>query len=167
MKIGRLAALAAVVALAAVAINGTATAVPSGQWDAQVIGNVSIDADDPTVAYITARYVCSGVDTPHIWVSVKQAESRGPDPLLKEEGSSEYAVAWSQAHPTNGVCDGKWHVDTFKVDQTESFEPAPGVVVHVGHGQLSAGQGYVQFCVLDPTTEDGTIVWSTRYARVV
>jgi hypothetical protein len=162
MKLGRLAVLAALAACLAVAVGGTASAVPEGKWDAQVLGNVQIDPNDPTVAYVTARYVCSG-ESPHLWVSVKQAESRGPDNLLKEEGSSGYAVAWSQSHPSDQVvCDGTWHTDTFTVDQTEVVPWSP---VPVGFGTLVKGQAYVQFCLIDNENEANFGI-SQRFAAI-
>ena len=161
MKPGRLAALAALSACLAIAVGGTASAVPEGKWDSQVLGNVEIDPNDPTVAYVTARYVCSG-GTPHLWVSVKQAESRGPDAALKEEGSSGYAVAWSQSHPTSEVvCDGKWRTQTFEVDQTEIVPWSPDPV---GFGTLTKGQAYIQFCLIDEST--GTLAFSMRFGPI-
>jgi hypothetical protein len=71
------------VAVALIASAGVATAAaPTGKTDAQVIGNVRIDPTDPTVAYVTARYVCQGGTTEqtHLWVPVKQTASRLPDP---------------------------------------------------------------------------------------
>ena len=61
---------------------GVAVAAPAGKLDSQVIGNVRIDAADPTVAYVTARYICEGGDGAHVWVSVKQAASRLPEQWL-------------------------------------------------------------------------------------
>jgi hypothetical protein len=161
MKFARLAAVAALTAGFVIAVAGTAGAVPAGKWDSQLVGNVKIDPSDPTVAYVTARYTCSG-GIPHLWVSVKQAESRGPDRLLKEEGSSGYAVAYSQSHPTAEVtCDGKWRTQTFTVDQTEIVPWSP---VPVGHGTLEAGQAYVQFCLVDES--NGTLAFSMSYGAI-
>jgi hypothetical protein len=144
-------------ALALVAIGGTgvATAAPSGKSDAQVLGNVRIDPSDPTVAYVTARYVCNGgmTENTHLWVSVKQTAERLPDPRLKEEESSAISAAWSQNHPTSQVtCDGLWHVDTFTVSHEE-----------YGFGQLQPGQAYVQFCLFGG---DGSFVFSMRFAEI-
>jgi hypothetical protein len=149
--------LAAVVLLTitAFATAGIATASPSGKSDAQVLGNVRIDPNDPTVGYVTARYVCEGGQTAetHLWVSVKQTASRLPDPALKGAGSSEISAAWSQSHPTaQVVCDGAWHVDTFTVSHAE-----------YGFGELQPGQAYVQFCLFGG---DGTFVFSMRFAGV-
>jgi hypothetical protein len=144
------------------ALAGTANAVPVGKWDSQVIGTAQIDANDPTVAYVTARYVCSG-GVPHLWVSVKQTADRGADPLLKEEGSSEYAAAYSQSHPTDQVvCDGTWRTQTFKVDQTEIAPWDPSAPQ--GHGTLREGQAYIQFCLLDVSTD--TFAYSMRFGAI-
>jgi hypothetical protein len=165
MKVARIAVLAALTSVLAIAVVGTANAVSAGRWDSQVLGNVLIDPEDPTVAYVTARYTCPTGGVPHLWVSVKQAESRGPDPLLKEEGSSGYAAAWSQSHPTaQVVCDGTWHVDTFTVDQTETPPWSPNQPI--GFGQLTAGQAYAQFCLLDASSEEGPIAFSMRFAGI-
>jgi hypothetical protein len=152
--------LAAAAVLAAVVIGtaAVATAAPAGKTDAQVISNVRIDPADPTVGYVTARYICqSGAPDStaagHLWVSVKQTADRGPDNALKDEGSSGIAAGWSQSHPTaQVVCDGSWHTDTFTVSHTE-----------YGFGTLSPGQGYVQFCLFGG---DGTYTASERFAAV-
>jgi hypothetical protein len=152
--------LVAAAMLAAVVIGtaGVATAAPAGKTDAQVIGNVRIDPADPTVGYVSARYICqSGAPgstaAAHLWVSVKQTADRGPDNALKGEGSSGVSAAWSQSHPTaQVVCDGTWHVDTFTVDQTER-----------GFGALAPGQGYVRFCLFGG---DATYTASERFAAV-
>lgn len=142
--------VAAIVTLGAV----PATAAPAEKLDAQVIGNVQIDADDPTVAYVRARYICEGGAGSHVWVSVKQAESGSPEQWLTEEGSGEHTAAWSHSHRNSVVCDGQWHVATFTVDQEEW-----------GWGELKQGQAWVQFCVIPPGPEE-TIVWSMRFAAV-
>jgi hypothetical protein len=140
---------------ALIANVGTASAAPPGKTDAQVLGNVRIDRHDPTVAYVTARYVCQGGMTQetHLWVSVKQTADRGPDPRLKAEESSAISAAWSQNHPTADVtCDGQWHVGTFTVSHEE-----------YGFGELQQGQAYVQFCLFGG---DGTFVFSMRFAEI-
>ena len=143
---------------AAVAVNiGIATAAPTGKLDAQVIGNVRIDENDPTIAYVTARYICEGGAGAHVWMSVKQAESRRPEQWLTEEGSGGLSAAWSHSHRNAVVCDGKWHVATFTVDQEEW-----------GWGELKQGQAWVQFCVIPPGAdpESGPITWSMRFAAI-
>ena len=147
---------AAAVAVIVVATAGIAVAAPSGKTDAQVLGNVRIDASDPTVAYVTARYICNGGTTneSHLWVSVKQNVDARANPLLKEEesGFGGYATAWSSSHRNPVTCDGQWHVGSFTVDQEE-----------YGWGELRGGQAYVQFCLFGG---DGTFVSSMRFAAI-
>lgn len=112
--------------------------------------------ESPTVAYVRARYICEGGAGAHVWMSVKQAESRRPEPWLREEGSGAHTAAWSHTHRDAVVCDGRWHVATFTVDQAEW-----------GWGELKPGQAWVQFCVIPPGGEEsGEIAWSMRYAAV-
>jgi len=152
----RLCLTAAVLATVALGVIGVAMAAPSGKTDAQVLGNVRIDANDATVAYVTARYVCNGgsTDESHLWVSVKQAPSRGPDARLKEDesGFDGFAAAWSSSHRNPVTCDGKWHVGTFTVDQVE-----------FGVGSFERGQAYVQFCLFGG---DGAFVSSMRFSAI-
>jgi hypothetical protein len=151
----RVLAAAAVLAAVVIATTGVATAAPADRTDAQVLGNVRIDPADPTVGYVTARYVCQGgsTDATHLWVSVKQTADRSPDNALKDEGGSGVSAAWSQNHPTaQVVCDGQWHADTFMVSHAE-----------YGFGELAPGQGYVQFCLFGG---DGTFTTSARFAAV-
>jgi hypothetical protein len=149
---------AAILAAVVIGTAGVATAAPAGKTDAQVIGNVRIDSADPTVGYITVRYICqSGAPgstaAAHLWVSVKQTADRRPDNALKGEGSSGISAGWSQSHPTaQVVCDGSWHTDTFTVSHAE-----------YGFGVLAEGQGYVQFCLFGG---DGTYTASERFAAV-
>jgi hypothetical protein len=156
---GRILCLAALVAGAVALHAGFANAAPSGKLDAQVIGNVGIDPNDATVAYVTARYVCEGGDGAHVWVSVKQAESRGPEQWLTEEGSGANSAAWSHSHRNTVACDGQWHVGTFTVDQNEW-----------GWGTLQQGQAWVQFCVIPAGGGTGPdaeqITWSMRFAEI-
>jgi hypothetical protein len=145
----------AIVVLGTVGIAGMASATPSGKTDAQVIGNVRIDPADPTVGYVTARYICNGgmTEATHLWVSVKQTADRSPDNRLKEETSSGASAAWSQSHPTaQVVCDGAWHTQVFEIAQRD-----------YGFGALQHGQGYVQFCLFGG---DGVYTASQRFAEV-
>jgi hypothetical protein len=67
-----LAAALAVVASAAIAAPaGARTPQPT---TAQVVGPVVIDKNDPTVAYLKAKYRCTGEGT--LWISVKQTAAR-------------------------------------------------------------------------------------------
>lgn len=154
---GRILAFAVLV-IAGVALGASfAMATPAGKLDSQVIGNVRIDPSDPTVAYVTARYICEGGDGAHVWASVKQAESGLPEQWLTAEGSGENSAAWSHSHRNAVVCDGQWHVATFTVDQEEW-----------GGGELRQGQAWVQFCVIPPggDPESGPITWSMRFAAI-
>jgi hypothetical protein len=141
----------ATVALAACAVAGLASATPT-KTDAQILGNVRIDPSDSTVGYVTARYICNGGPGAHLWVSVKQTADRSPDNALKGEGSSALSAGWSQSHPENVTCDGRWHTQTFRVSHDE-----------YGFGSLAPGQGYVEFCLFPP---DGTYAASMRFASV-
>lgn len=149
--------LATLLTAAAVLTAAPTMAAPAGKLDVQVIGNVEIDSSDPTVATVRARYICEGGDGAHVWMSVKQAESRLPEQWLTEEGSGAQTAAWSHSHRDAVVCDGKWHVAIFTVDQLEW-----------GWGELKPGQAWVQFCVIPPGSdpETGEIVWSMRFAAV-
>ncbi len=148
--------LVALVTAAFTLTAGVAMTAPAGKLDSQVIGKVRIDADDPTVAYVRARYICEGGDGAHVWVSVKQAASRLPEQALTEEGSSAVSAAWSQSHANTVTCDGKWQVGTFVVNHKE-----------YGWGKLQQGQAWVQFCVIPPGgAETGVITWSMRFAAI-
>ena len=149
--------LVALVTAACALTAGVALAAPAGKLDSQVIGNVRIDAADPTVAYVTARYICEGGEGAHVWVSVKQAASRRPEQALTAEGSSAVSAAWSQSHANTVTCDGRWHVGTFVVNHQE-----------YGWGELQQGQAWVQFCVIPPGGDPaaGGITWSMRFAAI-
>ena len=129
------------------AIASPAAAEPAPkQSTAQVIGTVKIDPRNPTVATVHARYICSGTpEQVHLWVSVKQTADRTADPRLSQEGSSAISAAWSDSHRDPITCDGKWHTDTFTVDQLERATPNT-------FGPLARGKAWVQFCVFDATT---------------
>ncbi len=145
--------------VAGVALSaGLAMAAPGGKLDSQVIGNVRIDENDPTVGYVTARYICEGGDGAHVWVSAKQAASALPEQWLTEEGSGANSAAWSHSHANTATCDGNWHVDTFTINQEEW-----------GWGELTQGQAWVQFCVIPPGEDPengGAITWSMRFASI-
>jgi hypothetical protein len=156
----RILTIAALVTTVVAVTGAIATAAPTGKLDSQVIGNVAIDPNDSTVAYVTARYICEGGAGAHVWASVKQAESGLPEQWLTEEGSGGRAAeegAWSHSHRHSVVCDGQWHVGTFTVDQVEW-----------GAGDLQQGQAWVQFCVIPPggDPESGPITWSNRFAAI-
>jgi hypothetical protein len=151
MKPGIFAVLA-VLAVALIATAGVATAAPAGKSDAQVLGDVRIDPSDPTVAYVTARYICQNgmTEQTHLWVSVKQTAERSPDNRLKEEGSSEVSAAWSQSHPRRVL----WSA-------MANGTPRQPCGVRLRHAR--AGQGSVQFCLFGG---DGTFASSNRFAEI-
>lgn len=130
-------ALAAAGVIVAGLAGGVTTAGANPPGPRASVRSVVIDANDPTVAYVTATYICYGGDG-HLWVSVKESENARYDPALAEEGSSADSAAWSQSHPQDFLCDGNWHTQTFTVDQDEQ-----------GFGTLRRGVGWVQFCLFD------------------
>jgi hypothetical protein len=143
----RFAVAASLVATAALTLGVlafAAQAAPPERNEATVISHVTIDKNDPSIAYVKARYTCQP-EIDHLWVSVKQAADGSADPALLQDGSGfgHVAAAWLQAHPTNFTCDGKNHVQTFQVDTTEQ-----------GYGSLIRGQAYVQFCLTTEADSD-------------
>jgi hypothetical protein len=136
-----------VAALAGFAVLGTAgpalaTPTSTPVSSAQLVGVVH--QTGPTTAEVMARYTCTGTpDQLHLWVSVKQTEDRTADPRLAMEGSSQISAAWSQSHAGVLTCDGKNHVASFTVDQSEQ-----------GFGTLAKGDAWVQFCMFDATTPE-------------
>jgi hypothetical protein len=69
---------------------------------------------------------------------LKQNSTHTQDPALEQEGSSEAAATWLQAHPVDFVCDGTWHTQLFTIDTLEQ-----------GFGSAGKGVGWVQFCLID------------------
>ena len=130
---------AAAAAMAAVSFGMPTSA--AGPTSAELVGAVRIDAEDPTVAHITAQYRCYGEGA--LWVSVKQVEDRSRDTALLGEGSSGISAAWSMSHRESVTCDGQVHVQTFTVDQFETD------LFGFPNGDLEEGFGYVQFCLFD------------------
>jgi len=143
LKISRWLAAAAV-AVAPLAFAATADAKPP-PIGAQVLGTVHIDSNDPSVAYVTARYLCQdGPEDQWLWVSAKQSSTGQRDDSLRQEGSSQNAAAWVQSHPLGQfTCDGTVHVDTFQINT--QFDPVNGG----GFGTLRTGKVWVQFCLMD------------------
>jgi hypothetical protein len=143
MRLARRIAVAALVAASIIGVSPAAEATgnrPKVSTD-QVIPVVFIDRANPTKAYVTALYRCTGEGT--LWVSVKQTADRKADPRLAEEGSSQISAAWSDSHRDPVDCDGRFHVTTFVVDQLERQSPS---------GPLARGKAWVQFCLFDDTT---------------
>ncbi len=132
----------------------SAGATPKDKTQAQVVGPVRLNGDG--TATVTARYICQDEFT-HLWVSAKQAPSRGPDKILQGDGSSQNSVAWWQSHPVDFTCDGAWHTQSFVIDTVEQ-----------GFGELEHGQAWIQFCL---TGGEGfpppLLVQDTRWAAVV
>ena len=111
------AALAVVASAAIAAPAGARTPQPT---TARVVGPVVIDKKDPTVAYLKAKYRCTGEGA--LWISVKQTAARTKDPALTGEGSSSISAAWSMSHRNPVTCDGKAHFGHFVVDQVETAQ---------------------------------------------
>ncbi len=124
---------------------------------ADVVGNVKVTS--ATTATVQVRYACS-TDDPAValWVAVKQGLEPG-------QTSSQYAQAYAQSHAEVGTlrCDGKTHVQTFHVDQTEA--PAPWG----GFGTLVKGADtYVQFCLTPASaTSEADVISSMEFANSV
>jgi hypothetical protein len=135
-----LAFAAAAVVSAAFAAPASAGHTPQPTW-AQVVGPVKIDKKDPTVAYIKAKYRCTGEGS--LWISVKQTAARDKDPALMGEGSSAISAAWSMSHRNAVTCDGKAHFGHFVVDQVETHQ------FGIPYAPLMKGWGWVQFCLFD------------------
>jgi len=167
-KKGFLAVSLAIAALA-VALASTALADPtsthSGGAFANQIGNVKIDPNDPTTAYVTGNYNCpASPGGAHLFVSVKQVAGGKPDSRLKEEGSSQYTYpdgGWLLRHPgaTEFTCDGTWHTGTWEFS---SHSPAPD---NYGHGSLVPGMVYVQFCWDGPGETPAWHAYFEQFAR--
>jgi hypothetical protein len=132
------AALAVVASAAIAAPAGARTPQPTF---AQVVGPVVIDKTDPTVAYLKAKYRCTG--TGSLWISVKQTAARTKDPALMGEGSSSISAAWSMSHRNPVICDDKAHFGHFVVDQVETSQ------FGIPLAPLLKGWGWVQFCLFD------------------
>jgi hypothetical protein len=151
--------IAAALAVAPFLGTPAASAAPV-KADAAVVGPVRIDPADPSVAWVTGRYVCQpGEEDSWLWVSAKQAEGGGVDQALREEGSTADSAAWIQAHPLGQfTCDGAWHTQPFRI--STDFDPVNGG----GFGALAHGQAWVQFCLFDG---QGNFVSVGRWAATV
>jgi hypothetical protein len=146
----RLLAGTALATLAIAGIAGPASAKPTTRpTSAFVVGKVTIDPNDPSVATVRARYACTAVDAPpELWVSVKQNDTGTVDRKVSAEGSGFGGVAtrWEDSHRNSLVCDGQRHVGEFTVDQVEDKS---------SYGTLRKGWAWVQFCLFDDTTPRG------------
>lgn len=164
--------LAAWLATATLAVitASVALAVPtsshSGGANANQIGVVRIDRNDPSVAYVTGRYACpASADPAHLFVSVKQVAGGKPDSRLKGEHSSTFTYpdgAWLFRHPgpTEFTCDGTWHTGTWQISSHEPFPDNYGQ-----HGSLVPGTVYVQFCWDSPDEGLSWHAYSEQFAR--
>lgn len=153
MRLQRVIAGAAITTTALIMSVGPAAAQPQPRpTSATVVGTVKIDPQDPSVAWVLARYSCTIQDPEnhpgHLWVSVKQNESRTVDPAISEEGSGwgGTAFAWEDSHRNDITCDGMTHTQRFSVDQVEDKDT---------YATLAKGEAWVQFCLFDDTTPQG------------
>jgi hypothetical protein len=142
-------AVMAIVAVVSITAITPAGAAPAAKSQAQVLGTV-VTHDDGT-ASVKARYICP--EGFHLWVSAKQSEDGTPDRRLRLEGSSQFAAAWLQSHPSPAsfTCDGQWHTGTFEIDTAEQ-----------GWGELKHGQAWVQFCLIG----EATFISESRWVAV-
>jgi len=158
--------LAASVTVAALAIIGTTvawadpTSSHSGGANAVQTGVVRIDANDPSVAYVTGRYTCPSGSAAHLFVSAKQVAGGRPDPGLKLDGSSSLTFpdgGWLERHPgpAEFTCDGTWHTGTWQIAASSEY----------GHGELVPGTVYVQFCWDSPDDGVSWHAYSEQFAR--
>jgi hypothetical protein len=142
----------AAAAAAAVLVPGTAGAAP--KESAEILGTVVL-SEGGNAATVRARYLCN--EPTHLWVSAKQSATGERDPLLTGEGTSAYAAAWLQNHPSLD-CDGRNHVDSFVIDNFTEY----------GFGHLQKGEAWVQFCLTRGESEEDfqLIAYPTRWAVV-
>jgi hypothetical protein len=162
--------IATVLATGALVLSGAAPALaaPTPEAYGDVVGNVRITS--PTTAEIRVRYRCSSEDpTVNLWVAVKQGDRLVETPDHTGT-SSRNADAYAQSHPDVDTlrCDGKTHVQTFTVNQTEpTFPGAPPQAS--GFGTLTKGaKTYVQFC-LTPASATGEqdVISSMEFVQAV
>lgn len=141
---------------------GTAQAAPTTQTGPEILwtGPVAISRSGDSVT-VSGIYRCSApLDQMHLWVSVKQG---GPDPTA--EGSSSTVDAWYDTNVSQDVavtCDGRWHftwVDLGRHDTDFSGRPL---------GYLHNGNAWLQFCLVQGTSEETAVVASkSRWVRVI
>jgi hypothetical protein len=148
--------IATALATGALVLSGAAPALaaPSPEAYGDVVGVARITS--PTTAEVQVRYSCSREDPAvALWVAVKQGDRLVETPDHTGT-SSRNADAYAQSHAEVGTlrCDGKTHVQTFTVNQTEpTFPGAPPSAS--GFGALTQGaKTYVQFC-LTPASATG------------
>ena len=138
MKIRVLAAAAVLSVLAPLGALATAGAASADPFANASVRNYIVRTG-PGTATVTATYVCP--EGFHLWISAKQASGGRYDARLEQEGSSQVSAAWLQSHPTNFMCDGVRHTQTFTIDTQEQ-----------GFGSLVRGVAWVQFCLIGEQT---------------
>ena len=86
---------------------------------------------------------------------MRRGRAHGCDPPARVTGSGFGGIAttWVQSHPYDLQCDGKNHVQVFRVDTAEVIPPEFGGGT-VGYGELIRGEGYVQFCLTSGANEE-------------
>jgi hypothetical protein len=126
----------------------SATAKPPAAA-AAVIGTVTVDNDDPSVAWVHARYVCQpGDEEQWLFVSAKQTADGQRHEELTTDGEwstgEGNVAAWLQNHPLGQfTCDGQWHTQKFEINTDQD------VVGGQGYGAFQKGDVWVQFCLFD------------------
>ena len=160
----------AAASVAAIATASVALAAPtsshSGGANANQIGVVRIDPNNPMAAYVTGNYTCPAGAQAHLFVSVKQVASGKPDNRLKEEGSSQYTSAWLETHPAPDTftCDGSWHRGTWRITD-DPLDPSYGPFDYGFGGPLIPGAVYVQFCWDDDSGNNAWHAYSEQFAH--
>ena len=166
MRLRSLVAGTALAATSVLTLAGPAAAAPEPVYEADVVGVVQVDRGDRTEARVQVRYRCASGEELGLWVSVKQTPDRTADPRLAEEGSSGISAAWSDSHRNAFTCDGRTHLGTFTVDQTEPWY-VPGQA-RPAQGPLAKGEAYVQFCLTDPDAAgpEGLLLSHSEFVHV-
>jgi hypothetical protein len=159
------AAVIGVIATASVALADP-TSSHSGGANANQIGVVRIDPNNPMAAYVTGNYNCPAGAQAHLFVSVKQVATGKPDNRLKEDGSSQYTSAWLETHPAPDTftCDGTWHRGTWRITD-DPLDPSYGPFDYGFGGPLIPGTVYVQFCWDDDSGNNAWHAYSEQFAR--
>jgi hypothetical protein len=126
-----------------------ATTDPEIKWT----GPVAVVNKSNDTATVFGIYRCSApLEEMHLWVSVKQG---GPDPTA--EGSSSTVDAWYDTNVSQDVavtCNGKWQVAKVDLGRHETdFTGRP-------LGELANGSAWLQFCLVQGTSEETAIVAS-------
>jgi hypothetical protein len=131
---------------------------PQVKWLAPLAITRSSSPDEVSVAGI---YKCSApLDQMHLWVSLKQG---GSDPTA--EGSSSTVDAWYDTNISQDVdvtCNGRWQ----HVFVQLGMHPTDFTGRELS--QLTSGQAWMQFCLVQGTDEATAVVASqSRWVRVL